>query len=441
MQLSARRTSLFFYGGLLVSLLTGLYKTKLIANGFGVATSGFIGQLSMVTAFGSTVAFFGLWATAARIIHNAHQEENSETISAVASLFYVVAVATMVIVVTVIGGGQWLLDILGLASLPGGVWSLAALICVSALYSFATVWWRARKQAIQFFGWTGLGCVVSTLMTQVASLQGNVTLAVMALIVTFGMPVIGWLCFDILKFARTNFFSLKFNASSVAFVTRGGGGGTLLQLSRMGSDVAARGIVVAQLGQAANGIVQPYYLYATVFMPQFIAVVQTQIIQATGLAEGKKQVESGIVQMVLSLVGFAAILTVLAPTFVRLFFSDEFSSGAGVLAMGGWSEINKWTGMVLAAVLIAGGNAAYVAIGAMLLSLGKVAMVYFLSGWLGVTSLAASSAIESFFFVSMCIFLIYRTGVLSRRSCIFLLIGSCEFFGASILTGVWYAYR
>ncbi|MBY6414874.1 hypothetical protein HQ346_25325 [Rhodococcus sp. BP-252] len=423
-----------------MSLLLGLWKTKVIAAGLGVDASGLVGQVSLVTGFGAVIAFFGLWATAARSIFQNFRNDNPETARSVATLFYVVAIALTATVIFIILGGTWLLDILGINFLVGGSLGLAGLVASSALYSFATVWWRARGESSRFLVWTISGATISLVVTLLAARIDDLDLAVIALGVGFALPALMWLVLDVGPFIYRNFHVLGFRRQAVFTDFKVGSIGVLLQLSKMGSDIGSRAIVTASLGFVANGLVQPYFLYATVFLPQFIAILQTQLIQALALADGRELADKIILRIVAVLVFFAMALSLTSHLFVDLFFSPAFRDGAGVLAMGSWAEVTRWLGMVLAAVLIAGKRASVVAIAAPVCAVIRIFTVELTEGFLDIYAVALSGAVEGLVFSAACTIAARRFGYLHARASVALIGTSGLMFLMALLVGVIYAH-
>lgn len=363
-----------FYLAALLSLLGGLVRTKVVAEGIGVSGSGYIGQLSTAVAVLGLIAFLSMWGVSARDLSADITEDGipNRTIS--------------LLIVIVVGNGilSFLILILALAGVNSelialnswGFVGLVLLATASAWMNAAMVWWRVHRNVGSCLIATILANTVSIGLSWYGGEADDIRYVELGLFCTFAIPALIFVFGSVLPFLLDQWGDIQFSGGIVSRQIRDGAYSMSASLSRVGADLASRSLVVASLGAVGNGLIQPYYVYSGVLITQFISIAQTSIIGDAVRRDNRLMLQR--IAYVLLGLGLGALSVTLAGNVIlEVLFSSKFSDAYPSFAAGAWAEVGRWVCIIASGILLVYGKVRLVAVLGVAGAIVRISVVLF----------------------------------------------------------------
>lgn len=395
-----------FYVAALIALVGGLVRTKVIAEGLGVAGSGHIGQLSTAVAVLGLIAFLSMWGVAARELSADVAEGNVP--NRTFSLLLVILGGNLILSAGVLGIAFFGIEVGVFGANSWGFLGLVALAITSAWMNAAMVWWRVYHNSV--------ACLVSTAVANLASIAlswyggevDSIRYVELGLFCTFAIPAL------IFAFGSILPFLLKYRNSGIQLSrvlvrsqVRDGLYSMSASLSRVGADLASRSLIIASLGSLGNGLIQPYYMYSGVLITQFISIAQTAII-GDAVRRNVELLVKRIAVVASCLVIGAVLVTSFGIFILEFLFSSDFTDAYPSFSAGAWAEVGRWVCIIATGILVARGKMLLVAVVGVLGAVSRLLVVIFYTDRAGLMSIPYSVLAETVFVASMLVLLARR---------------------------------
>lgn len=417
------------YLAVALTLAFGLLRTKLIAVELGLALSGFAGLLSSLVALTGAVACLGLWSSASKVYSAPALEDEAAGLTGL----LIVASTVLGLLVAVVFAWGKVPELVGFGSMRPTPVAVGVLTIGSALSGIAIIWWRCRGPwwVLPLIALAGGSASCMLLLLEAVDPRFRVELSLM---VGMSAPSVVWIFVVVRRWALIRLLKAGFDVgywfapivASLSFL-----------LARAGSDLAARSVLIEQSGETANAYLQPYYVYASVLLPQVMSVAMVLFLGVIYSQGGTISLNGSALRFFGLVAAGGVVVAGIPEVFVVLAFSDEFLPGASALRVAGLAECLRWAVIAVVSVVVGRGAWRRVLALSIISFLLRVSLVGYLARDLGPASVPTAVGLESALTL-MLVTLMFRESfsrAMFQALCVLSVMGFLTMIGvASIVT-------